>query len=167
MKVETEFTEQQPTPLWHPHHVRFILIAFGWSWVFWIGSWLLGRARGIEELLFNEEAVWRIVFERDVSSDMLIVALVSIVAVFGPMIGGFIATRSDPAVSTTDLGAGIRRISVGRSNYFTALAVLAIAIVSLNHQRLNRGPEGRRSHDQPTASVPHCVLRVSDAYVRY
>lgn len=129
MNVETEFSEQQPTPLWHPHHVRFVLIAFGWSWVFWIGAWLLGRARGIEEMLFNEEAVWRIVFERDVSSDMLIVALVSIVAVFGPVIGGFVATRSDPAVSTSDLLTRIRRIDVGRSNYLIALAVLAIAVV--------------------------------------
>lgn len=146
MKAETESTEQQPTPLWHPHHVRFVLIAFAWSWVLWIGAWLLGRARGVEEMLFNEEAVWRIVFERDVSSDMLIVALVSIVAVFGPMIGGFVATRSDPAVSTIDLGARLRRVAVGRWNYLIAAAVLAIAVVpplvinALTVERRTDGP---------------------------
>lgn len=129
MNVEAESTEQQPTPLWHSHHVRFVAIAFGWSWVLWIGAWLMGRAMGIEEMLFNEEAVWRIVFERDVSSDLLIVSVVTIVAVFGPMIAGLVATRTDPAVSSSDLRASIRRTGVGRSNYLTALAVLAIAVV--------------------------------------
>lgn len=146
MKVESESTEQQLTPLWHAHHVRFVAIAFGWSWVLWIGAWLMSRAMGIEEMLFNEEAVWRILFERDVSNDLLIVSVVTIVAVFGPMIAGFVATRTDPAVSSSDLRTSIRRVGVGRSNYLIALAVLAIAVVppliinSLTVDRRGDGP---------------------------
>lgn len=127
MKVDTESIGQRAAALWEPPHVRFVAIAFVWSWVLWIGAWLMSRASGIEEMLFNEEAVWHIVFERDVSSDALIVSAVSIAAVFGPMIAGFAATRRDPAVSTRELFARIRRIDVGGSNYFAALAVLAIA----------------------------------------
>jgi len=66
MKVDADSSRQQAAALWEPHHVRFVAIALAWSWVLWMGAWLMSRARGIEEMLFNEEAVWRIVFERDV-----------------------------------------------------------------------------------------------------
>jgi len=35
---------REPAELWEPLHIRYVAIAFGWSWVFWIGGWLLARA---------------------------------------------------------------------------------------------------------------------------
>jgi membrane protease YdiL (CAAX protease family) len=79
-------------------------------------------------MLFNEEAVWRIFFVGDVSSNALLVTVVAIAAVFGPLIGGLVATRRDSAVSMGDLFARIRRVNVGGSNYLIALGFLAIAV---------------------------------------
>jgi hypothetical protein len=43
-----------------PKHLPFVAIALVWSWALWIDSSLVGRAVGVEEMLFNKEAVWRI-----------------------------------------------------------------------------------------------------------
>ena len=128
LRIDTE-AGQAAAHLGAPHHIRFVAIAFVWSWALWIGAWLMGRAVGVAEMLFNEEAVWRIVFERDVSTDTLLVAAVAIAATFGPMVAGLVATRRDSAVSLNGLLARIRRVDVGRSNYLIALGVLAVATV--------------------------------------
>jgi len=144
MNVEIESTEPAAA-LSEPQHVRFAAIAFGWSWALWIAAWLMGRGRGVDEMLFNEEAVWRIVFTGDVTSDDLLVAFVAIAAVFGPMVAGLITTSGDPAVSTSDLLARIRRVDVGRSNYVFALGVLAVVVVpplAINALSVDRRVDG-------------------------
>lgn len=124
MSTEAQPTETTATALWDSHHVRYLTIAFGWSWAIWIGAWLIGRALEVEAL-FNEDVVWRIIFERNTSTEVIAVSLISMTAVFGPMIGGVIASKRDPAVSSGDLEASVKRVGVGASEYLIMLSVLA------------------------------------------
>jgi len=125
---ENPTPEQSRTDLLDVHHIRYIAVAFGFSWIIWIGAWILGRTMGVEAL-FNEEFVWRVLFERDVSADVLIVSLVSLVAVFGPMIGGIYASRRDPTIPKGALAGSVRRVGVGRLNYLIMLAALALVVI--------------------------------------
>jgi hypothetical protein len=55
LRIDTE-AGQAAANLGAPHQIRFVA-AFASSWALWIGAWLMGRAVGVEEMLFNEEAV--------------------------------------------------------------------------------------------------------------
>lgn len=118
-----------PVPLWDRLHTRYTVIAFAWSWLLWIGAWLLTEAIEAGDVLFNQDFVWRVLFDGDVSSDLLLVSLISLAAVWGPMLAGMVMSRRDPAIPPGDLAARIRRVSVAPRHWLTALAVLAIVIV--------------------------------------
>ena len=120
---------EQQAELFDSQHRRFYAIAFGWSWVIWIGAWILGEALEIGDTLFNEELVWQAVFERDVIAKVLAVSLVSLIAVYGPMLGGIIASRTDPAIANGHLSERVRRVSVGSQNWMMVLAALGIVTI--------------------------------------
>jgi membrane protease YdiL (CAAX protease family) len=117
---------REPAQLWEPLHIRYVAIAFGWSWVFWIGGWLLARAMDTGDVLYNENLVEGTVLLRNVPGDLMLVSAVSLIAVWGPMLAGIIISRSDPAIPGGDLWDRIRRVGVGWHNYRWVLGVLAI-----------------------------------------
>ena len=121
--------ERQPVDLFDSPHRRFYAIAFGWSWILWIGAWLLGEALNIGDTLFNEELVWQLIFERDVAAKVLLVSFLSLLAVFGPMIGGIISCRMDPAIPAHHLRDSLRRRGIGSQNWALMLGALGIVIV--------------------------------------
>ena len=115
--------------LWEGPHVRYLAIAYAFSWVFWVGAWLVGRALGTGDLLFNEDLVWRVLFERDVPSELLAVSVLSLVGVYGPMLGGVLMSRADPRIPAGDLGRRLRRVRVGWGTYATVAAILLLVTI--------------------------------------
>lgn len=112
------------------YHLIFLAVAYGISWPLWIAAWLLARSTGVGDLLLNEELVWGLLFEGGLASPVLGVSVLALVAVYGPLIAGVIATRVDPS---TDLG-GLRqrttRVAVGSRWYLRlALVLLGVAVV--------------------------------------
>ena len=115
--------------LWDPPHVRYTLIAYGWSWLLWIGAWVLAVVVDTGDVLFNQDFVWQVLFDGDVDVDLLVVSLIGLAAAWGPMVAGMIMSRRDPAIPTGDLGRRIRRVQVAPRYWVTALVVLAIVVV--------------------------------------
>jgi membrane protease YdiL (CAAX protease family) len=146
MKTEAMSIEQPEAQLLDRPHVHYLAIAFGWSWTLWIGAWLLGRFLDVGEVLFNESIVWRVVFVRDASSDVVLVSLIALTAVFGPMIAGILSSRRDPLISKGGLSARLRRVDVGWGPYQTMLALLVfvtlptLMITLLSVDRSTDGP---------------------------
>jgi membrane protease YdiL (CAAX protease family) len=129
MSAENQHTEAQTAGLWDSPHRRYVAIAFGFSWLFWISGWILGEILDSGETLFNQDFVWRIMFQRDVHAAAVVVSLVSMIGVFGPMIGGFLAARTDPAIPTGHLASRIRRVNVGAANWRMMLMVLGLVTI--------------------------------------
>lgn len=129
MSAENQHTEAQTAGLWDSPHRRYVAIAFGFSWLFWISGWILGEILDSGETLFNQDFVWRIMFQRDVPAAAVVVSLVSMIGVFGPMIGGFLAARTDPAIPTGHLASRIRRVNVGAANWRMMLMVLGLVTI--------------------------------------
>ena len=112
--------------LWDRPHVRFLAIAFAWSWSLWIGSWIVARVGGGADQLVNEDLVWGLFFDGGVSSTVVWLSLLSLMAVYGPMVAGVLATRLDQAVSSRGLWASVRRTRVGGRWYGLVLGILAL-----------------------------------------
>lgn len=129
MFAENQHTDTQTAGLWDSPHRRYVAIAFGFSWLFWISGWILGEILDSGETLFNQDFVWRIMFQRDVHAAAVVVSLVSMIGVFGPMIGGFLAARTDPAIPTGHLASRIRRVNVGAANWRMMLMVLGLVTI--------------------------------------
>lgn len=124
MAAENQHTEAQTAGLWDSPHRRYVAIAFGYSWLLWIGAWVLGRVLDSGDTHFNQDFVWRLIFQRDVPAEAVIVSLISMAAVYGPMIGGILASRTDAAIPDGHLGKRFRRFKVGAVNWRAMLAVL-------------------------------------------
>ena len=136
---------QQQFELFESPHRRFYAIAFGWSWLIWIGAWIIGEQLEIGDTLFNEELVWQVIFEGDVAGKVLLVSLLSLLAVFGPMIGGIISSRMDPAVPDGHLRDCLRKRGIGSSNWSLVLGALGIVIVPpllISVLAFDRTPDG-------------------------
>lgn len=112
--------------LWERHHVMFLAIAFGFTWVFWVGSWLIAQAIGIEEIDLNADFVWAWVFDGQPLTSVFWVSLLSLVGVYGPMLGGIVATHLDPEVDSAHFWERVRRTGVGSRWYGLALGILTL-----------------------------------------
>lgn len=112
--------------LWARPHVAFVAIAYAFSWLFWIGSWVIARNMEVGDQLFNADLVWELFFEGDGLTAVVWLSLLSLVGVWGPMIGGIVATRLDPAVKSEDLWRRVRRVGVGVRSYGLVLGILAV-----------------------------------------
>lgn len=115
--------------VWARPHVRFLAIAFAWSWSLWIGSWVLARVGSADDQLVNEDLVWALFFEGGTSSTVVWLSLLSLLGVYGPMVAGLAASRFDPAVPPRDLWARVRHVRVGGRWYGLVLAILALVVV--------------------------------------
>ncbi|HEY5651930.1 MAG TPA: hypothetical protein VIW46_10810, partial [Acidimicrobiia bacterium] len=108
MATQTEVSAE----LWEPPHVRYVAIAYAWSWIVWIAGWLLARSLNAGDVLYNENLVDRILFARDVPGDLMVVSALSLAAVWGPMLAGIYVSRLDPSIPDGDLWQRIRRTDV-------------------------------------------------------
>ncbi len=119
-------TDTKQLGLWERPHVTFLAIAYGFTWLFWIGSWAIAQANGVGEILINADLVWEWLFAGETVSSAIWLSLLSLVGVYGPMIGGVVATRLDPAVSTIDLSRRIGKVAIGARWYGLVLGILLL-----------------------------------------
>ena len=129
MPARTEISARDTAELWDRPHIRYMSIAYLWSWTLWLGAWLLTESLEAGDVLFNENLVWRVLFDGDVSSDLLLVSLIALAAAWGPMVGGIVTSRRDQAIPPGDLGRRVRRTNVASRFWLTALVVLVIVVV--------------------------------------
>ncbi len=114
--------------VWSGPRRQFIALAYGFSWLFWIGAWAIAAITDAGDLLFNENLVWEL-FRPEASSLVVGLSLLSLVGVYGPLIAGVIASRADPAIPPGDLGARLLRVRVGADTYGLILLILVLIIV--------------------------------------
>ena len=122
-------SSNQRLSLWARPHLLFLTIAYGYSWLLWLGAWVYAERAEAGDLLFNQEAVWRFVFERDVPRDLAVASLIALLAVFGPMLAGIVMSRRDTAIRAGDLEQQVFKVNVGWSEYGRVLGVLAIVTI--------------------------------------
>ena len=103
METTSRGRKASAVSLWSKPHLWFLGIAYGFSWLLWVGAWALSVASGTGTDLFNADPVWEAVFEGGVGSSLLPVSLIALVAVYGPMVGGIVASRPDDAFASGDL----------------------------------------------------------------
>jgi membrane protease YdiL (CAAX protease family) len=115
--------------LWDRPRRRFILIAYAFSWVFWIAAWAAAIASDNGDLLFNEALVFDVLFEGGQSATLVWLSLLSLLGVYGPLIGGIVATRSDPAIRPGDLRTRLLRVGVGSRVYGQVAGILLVVTV--------------------------------------
>lgn len=124
--MSTEPTAATRASLWERDHVVYLAIAYTWSWVLWIGAWLLAWKAELGDLLFNEEFVWQVLFDGDVNTDLVLASLLALLAVYGPALGGVIMSRHDPAIPPGDLWERVRKVRVPARMYGAVLGILAL-----------------------------------------
>lgn len=114
------------TSLWIRPHMIYLGIAFGFSWLLWIGSLLIIQSMDGGDQLINADLVWELFFEDGATTTVVWLSLLSLLGVYGPMIGGIVATRVDPAVSSDDLWERVRRVGVGGRPYGLVVGILLL-----------------------------------------
>ena len=114
--------------LWARPHIIFMTIAYTFSWLFWIGSWAITRSMNAGDQLINADLVWALFFDGGGTTTIVWLSLLSLVGVWGPMIGGIVATRLDPGTSSGDLRVRVRRVAVGGREYGLVLAILLLIV---------------------------------------
>ena len=119
----------QRAGLWDRPRLRFLVIAYGVSWVFWLGAWVAAAATDTGDLLFNETLVFDVLFGGDPSGTLVALSLLSLLGVFGPMIAGIVASRVDPAIPPGDLRQRVLRVGVGGRAYGLVAGILLLVTV--------------------------------------
>ena len=142
--------------LWEAPHVRYLVIAYSFSWVFWVGAWITSRTVGSGDVLFNEDLVWDAVFDRQVSTTTLTVSLLSLVGVYGPLVAGVVMSRRDPAIASGDLRRRVARVKVGARTYGAVLAILTL--VTLPALLITAATTGRATGGPSVGSIPAFLL---------
>lgn len=136
-----------PAPMWARPHVVFLLIAYAFSWTLWMAGWVVAHVIDAGDLLFNQDVVWRVGFVHDVATPVLVATAIAFPAVYGPMIGGMVASRIDPAIRQGSLRRRVTDVRVGGRAYALVLAILlGVTLPSL----LISIAFGTRSTDAPS-----------------
>jgi membrane protease YdiL (CAAX protease family) len=134
-------------PMWARPHVVFLLVAYAFSWTLWIVGWIVADVTDAGDLLFNQDFVWRVGFVRDVATPLLVATGIAFPAVYGPMIGGIVASRLDPAIPRGSLWRRVTHVRVGGREYALVLALLlGVTLPSL----VITVATGTRSADAPS-----------------
>lgn len=134
--------------LWERPHIVYLSIALGFSWVFWIVSWLIGQSADAGDQLFNADLVWEVFFQSGQPTTIVWLSVFSLLGVYGPMIGGIVATRIDPAASSEDLRRRVGRVGIGIHWYGIVLGIIilvagpAALIVALTTDLIPDAPSG-------------------------
>lgn len=133
--LETEAADL--TKVLSRNHIVYMAIAYGLSWILWITAFVV--ARNLEtDILHNEEFVWRF-FSRDTSGTTLLVSIISLIAVYGPLLGTVVMSKLDQIFSG---------IAVGSRHYLHVMAILLVTTVPvflssfLVAGRSEKGPVG-------------------------
>ena len=138
----------QRRSLWESHHMQYLGIAYGFTWVFWIGAWVIARTNDSGEVLINEDLVWGLLFSDEPFAQIVTLSILSAIGVWGPMLAGIIATRLDPDVNASDLLRRVRNVGIGARWYGLVLGILvlvagpAFLIVSATAQAAPDAPSG-------------------------
>ena len=119
----------QRAGLWDRPRLRFLIIAYGVSWMFWVGAWIAASATDTGDLLFNETLVFDVLFDGNPSGTLVALSLLSLLGVYGPMIAGIVASRVDPAIPTGDLRQRVLRVGVGGRAYGAVALILLLVTV--------------------------------------
>jgi membrane protease YdiL (CAAX protease family) len=119
----------QRAGMWDRPRLRFLIVAYGFSWVFWLGAWIAAVATGTGDLLFNEALVFDVLFGGDPSGTLVAMSLLSLLGVYGPIIAGILASRSDPTIPPGDLRERLLRVGVGGHVYGVVALTLLLVIV--------------------------------------
>ncbi|MGB9373455.1 MAG: hypothetical protein WCA82_04765, partial [Jiangellales bacterium] len=114
----------QRVGLWDRPRLRFLVVAYGVSWVFWLGAWVAAAATDAGDLLFNEALVFDVLFGGDPSGTLIALSLLSLLGVYGPMVAGVVASRADPAIPPGDLRQRVLRVGVGGRTYGLVALIL-------------------------------------------
>ena len=114
--------------LWVRPHIIYMGVAYAISWVFWIGSLIIAEGMDAGDQLINADLAWDLFFESEASSTIVWLSLLSLLGVYGPMIGGIVATRLDPAVSSDDLWQSVRKVRVGGRTYGLVIGILLLTV---------------------------------------
>ena len=129
-------------------HLVYLGIAYGFSWLFWIGAWLITRSADAGDQLINADLAWALFFEGEGVTAVVWLSLLSLVGVWGPMIAGVVATRIDPTTSSGQLRSRVGRVGISLRWYGLALGILALVagpaalIVSITADRVPGAPAG-------------------------
>ncbi len=118
-------TSRRPS-IWERNHLRYLGIAFGFTWLFWIGAWVLAQADAAGDFLINADLVWGLLFDDEPASRIVTLSVLSAVGVWGPMLAGVIATRLDPDVTVSDLMERVRKVGIGARWYGLVLGILVL-----------------------------------------
>lgn len=116
-------------PVLRREHFFFLVVAYGFSWTMWVIAWLLARRSGVD-LVFNEELVWSALFDEGSLGPLLGVSGLALLAVYGPLLAGLIASAVDPTTSLQDLYRRMRLVRVGSTWYLRVLLIL-IAVTAV------------------------------------
>jgi membrane protease YdiL (CAAX protease family) len=131
--------------VWTRQHITFLVIAYAFSWAFWLAAWILAERASDGAVLFNADLVWALFFEGE-ARHVVLLSLLSLVGVYGPMIAGLVATQLDPAVSSHELARKVRRVGVGGRWYGLVVGILllvagpAALIVALTADQIPGAP---------------------------
>lgn len=115
-----------PLRVFEKPHLIYLAIAFGVTWPIWIATWLIARSMEAGDQLFNQDLVWNLFFDREATGTVVWLSLLSLLGVFGPMIGGIVATRLDHSVSLSDLRERVGRVQVGVRWYGLVIGILLL-----------------------------------------
>ncbi len=107
-------------------HLVYFGIAFGFSWLFWIGAWFITMRIQAGDQLINADLAWALFFDGGGVTGLVWLSLLSLVGVWGPMIGGVVASRIDPATSPKRLESSVLHVGIGLRWYGLALGILAL-----------------------------------------
>ncbi len=91
-----------------------------------IRSWLITQNTGADDQLCNADLVWTLFFDGEPMATIFWLSLLSMLGIYGPMIGGIVATRIDPSKSLDDLSQRVGRVRVGARWYGLALGILVL-----------------------------------------
>lgn len=105
--------------------LTFIATSYLFSWTFWLLAWILAQDLSTG-LLYNEALIRGVLFD-SLSIQVLLVSFLSLVGVYGPLVGGVLATAVDGEASLRDLAARTLKIGIARRWYLSALAILLVA----------------------------------------
>jgi membrane protease YdiL (CAAX protease family) len=120
--------DEERLGLWERPHRIYLGIAFGISWMFWIGSWVISRTTEAGDQLINADLVWGLVFGGTATRSVVWLSLLSLLGVYGPMVAGVVASRLDPAIPRGDLAKRIGRFGVGWRTYGLVVGILLMVV---------------------------------------
>lgn len=108
----------------------YLLVAFSFSWLMWIGSWVLNGIFGNGDILINAEFVRPVLDGDSILGSVVLFSLISLLGVYGPMLGAYFASRKDPDVDWTDITISSLKYKKSSLKYYGyALIILGLIII--------------------------------------